>query len=67
MIVLPDASVNLRTAAACVGVDVRDFVAAVARSELRAADTDPGRPGVWLVHADELFAWARRHEPASAG
>lgn len=67
VIVLPDASVDLRTAAACVGVEFRDIVTAVARSELRAADTDPGRPGVWLVQAGDLFAWSRRLEPAPAG
>lgn len=64
VILLPDASVDLRTAAACVNIEFRDIVAAVARGELRAADTDPGRPGVWHVLAGDLFAWAQRHEPA---
>jgi hypothetical protein len=61
VILLPDASVDLRTAAACVHVELRDIVAAVVRCELRATDTDPGRPGVWLVRAGDLYAWARRH------
>lgn len=63
VLLLPDASVDLRTAAACIGVEFRDVVAAVARGELRAADSDPGRPGVWLVRAADLFDWARRHAP----
>ena len=60
VILLPDASVDLRTAAACVHVEFRDIVAAVVRRELSATDTDPGRPGVWLVRAGDLYAWARR-------
>jgi hypothetical protein len=62
VLLLPDASVDLRTAAACVHVEFRDVVAAVARCELRATDTDPGRPGVWLVRAGDLYAWGRRQD-----
>ena len=61
VILLPDASVDLRTAAACVHVEFRDIVAAVARCELTATDSDPGRPGVWLVRAGDLYAWGHGH------
>jgi hypothetical protein len=59
VILLPDASIDLRTAAERAGVEFRDVVAAVARKQLPTAPSDPGRPGVWLIKTAELDRWIR--------
>ena len=60
VILLPDASLDLRAAAEHVGVEFRDLVAAVARDQLAATAIDPCRPGVWMVVVADLDRWARR-------
>ena len=58
---LPDATLDLRSAAEHLGIEFRDMVAAVARKQLPIAPENPGRPGVWLVAVGELDRWAHRH------
>ena len=51
---------DLPGAAAHVGVDMADVVAAVSRREMYSVNDHLGKPEVWMVRMLEVEAWAER-------
>jgi len=51
---------DLPGAAAHVGVQLADVVAAVSRREMRSVNDHLGNPEVWMVHMRDVENWAER-------